>query len=160
MFTRLSGDELWFLNHDVSDRNLTDSWVDNLDIERVVSLVARLEGRIIANAVLMRKRYGAKSHIGKIRVSVDPAFRGRRLATWMLLELINLAIWLGLRLLVMRLVQDRDFYIINEVKKLDFREQAVLEHYVMDREHNPHNLVIMTKRLPQEWEGVQDAPHL
>jgi len=51
----------------------------------------------------------------------------------------------------MRLVQDRDSSVINGVRKLGFVEDAVLKGYVLDREENPHNLVIMTKHLPMEW---------
>jgi ribosomal protein S18 acetylase RimI-like enzyme len=151
MFRRLTEEELWFLNHDVSDSTLIEEWIRNLNPNRVISVVALLEGKIIGNAALMLKSYGAKSHIGKVRISVDPAYRGIRLATWMLLDLINLAMAIGLQMLVMRLVQDRDISVINGVRKLDFTEAAVLKNYVLDREGNPHNLVILTKRLTTPW---------
>ena len=152
MFKLFSEDELWFLNHDVSDPRLFEDWVKSLDLNRVVSIVALLEGRIIANAALMVKDYGAKSHIGKVRVAVDPSFREKRLGTWMLLDLVNVAMAIGLKTVVMRLVQEKDAYVISGVRKLDFIEEAVLEDYVLDREGNPCNLVIMTKRLPTEWD--------
>jgi len=151
MFRRLSADDLWFLHHDVSDPGLIADWINNLDPNRVISIVALLEGRIVGNAVLMMKRYGAKSHIGKVRISVDPGFRDRRLGTWMLLDLVNLSMAMGLQMLVMRLVQDRDASLINGVRKLGFIEEAVLKDYLMGGEGQAHNLVIMTKRLPVEY---------
>lgn len=154
MFTRFSEDDLWFLNHDVSEPGLIEAWIEGLDLDRVISIVALLEGRIIANAALMKKNYGAKSHIGKVRISVDPAFREKRLGTWMLLELVNLAMTIGLKMLVMRLIQDRDYSVISAVKKLDFSEQVVLKDYVLDREGNPHNLVVMIKRLAMKWDDI------
>ena len=153
MFQRLSEDDLWFLNHELTGRDLIDDWVRNLDPDRVMSIVALLEGNIIANAALMMKRYGAKSHIGKVRISVDPAFREKGLGTWMLLDLVNLAMARGLRMLVMRLAQDRDVYIFRGVRRLGFIQEALLKDHVLDREGNPHNLIIMTKRLPGEWEA-------
>jgi GNAT superfamily N-acetyltransferase len=152
MFKLFSEDELWFLNHDVSDPRLFEDWVKGLDLNRVVSIVALLEGCIIANAALMVKDYGAKSHIGKVRIAVVPSFREKRLGTWMLLDLVNVAMAIGLKTVVMRLVQEKDAYVISGVRKLDFIEEAVLEDYVLDREGNPCNLVIMTKRLPTEWD--------
>ena len=116
MFHRFPKDELWFLNHDVNDPALMDEWIGNLDLKRVVSIVALLEGKVIANAVLMMKGYGAKKHIGKIRIAVDPAMREKRLGTWMLLDLINLAVVIGLKILVMRLIEDRDMAVIQGVK--------------------------------------------
>ncbi len=151
MFQRFPKEELWFLNHDVNRPELIDGWIQNLGNRRVVSVVALLEGRIIANAVLMRKDYGAKRHIGKVRIAVDPAMREKRLGTWMLLDLINLAVAIGLRILVMRLIEDRDMAVIQGVKKLLFVEQAVLRDHVLDMEDNPHNLVILTKRLQTHW---------
>lgn len=149
MFRRLSPEELWYLNHDVTDPGLMDRWIRDLDPARVLSLVAVLEGRILGNAVLMRKGFGAKSHVGKIRISVDPAFREKRLGTWMLLDLVNMAMAAGLKMLAMRLVEDRDAYIIQGVKKLGFSQEAVLRDYLLGHAGEPHNLVIMTKRLPE-----------
>jgi hypothetical protein len=152
MFKRLPEDDLWFINHDISASGLIDEWVRNLDPKKVISILALLEGRVIANAALMMKSYGAKSHIGKIRISVDTSFREKRLGTWMLLDLINLAMTIGLKMLVMRLVQDRDASVINGVRKLGFIEEAILKDYVLDREERPHNLLVMTKRLHMEWD--------
>lgn len=155
MFRRLPEEDLWFLNHDVSDPELIADWINNLNPNLVISIVALLEGRIIANAALMMKRYGAKSHIGKVRISVDPVFRDRRLGTWMLLDLVNLAMAIGLQMLVMRLVQDRDASVIGSVKKLGFVEEAILKDYLMGREGQPHNLIIMTKHLPMEFYDIE-----
>ncbi len=152
MFRRFSEDELWFLNHDVSDPRLFEDWVKSLDLNRVASIVALLEGRIISNAALMVKHYGAKGHIGKVRIAVDPSFREKRLGTWMLFDLVNVAMAIGLKTVVMRLVQEKDASVMSAVRKLDFTEEAVLEDYVLDRGGNPCNLVIMTKRLPTEWD--------
>jgi len=152
MFHRFPKDELWFLNQDVKDPDLIDGWVRNLNPKRVVSIIALLEGRVIANAVLMLKDYGAKKHIGKIRIAVDPAMREKRLGTWMLLDLINMAVAIGLKMLVMRLIQDRDMAVIQGVKKLNFVERAVIKDHVLDMEENPHNLVILTKHLQTRWD--------
>ena len=152
LFHRFSREELWFLNHDVNDPELMDRWVRNPDGRRVVSIVALLERRMIGNAALMMKDYGAKKHVGKIRIAVDPAMREKRLGTWMLLDLINLAVAIGLKILVMQLVEDRDMAVIRGVKKLNFVEQAVLKDHVLDMEENFHNLVILTKRLQTCWD--------
>jgi len=98
------------------------------------------------------KEYGAKKHIGKIRIAVAPDMREKRLGTWMLLDLINLGVAIGLRILVMRLIEDRDIDVIQGVKKLDFVERATLKDYVLDMEENPHNLVLLTKRLHTRWD--------
>lgn len=159
MFSRLSEDDKWFLDHNVADFGLIKNWVRNMDPDRAHSIVAVLGGRIIAHATLLRKYYGAKSHMGNIRISVDPSFRGKHLATWMLLDLVNLSMAMGLETLVMQLVEDRDASLIRSVKKLDFTQKAILKDYVKDREGNPHNLVIMVKRLHRLLDDIgADSP--
>lgn len=153
LYNRLSEDDRWFLNHDAGDLQLIEEWVKKKDLNKTVSIVAVLEGQIISHATLIKKYYGAKSHIGKIRISVDPPFRERHLGTWMLLDLINLAMAGGLDTLVIRLVEGRDSSIIRSVKKLDFFEEAVLKNHVKDREGNAYNLVIMVKHLQRGWDG-------
>ena len=152
LFHQFPKEELWFLDHDVNDRALMDRWVLNPEDKRVVSIVALLERSVIANAALVMKDHGAKKHMGRIRIAVDPAMREKRLGTWMLLDLINLAVAIGLRILVMELIEDRDTAVIRGAKKLDFMEEAVLENHVLDMEENPHNLLILTKRLQTCWD--------
>jgi hypothetical protein len=125
-------------------------------MKKLISIVAVLEGRIIAHATLIRKYYGANSHIGKIRISVDPSFRERHLGTWILLDLNNLAISLKLEILIMRLVEGWDSYVMKGVKRLDFHEEAVLKNYLKDRAGNPHNLIIMVKHLQGAWASSED----
>jgi GNAT superfamily N-acetyltransferase len=147
MFNRFSEDDRWFLNHATNDLEVFDTWVKNKDTNGVISIVAVLEGGIIAHAALIRKPYGSRSHIGKIWISVDPSFREKRLGTWMLLELVNLAMTMGLEILVMKLVKGRDSAVMKGVKNLDFFEEAVLKDYVRDRGGNPYDLVLMVKHL-------------
>lgn len=154
MFNRLPEDDRWFLDHDVADHAVIEDWVKDRDMNRVFSIVAVLEGEIIGHATLLRKYYGSKSHIGKIRISVDPSFRERHLGTWMLLELINTAMETGLETLIVSLVRERDSSMIRSVKKLDFFEDAVLRDYVKDRGGIPHDLIIMVKRLHRGWEDL------
>jgi len=151
MFGRFSADDRWFLEGDVTDFELLKRWVNRSSSERKIALIGELEGRIIAHASLVRQASGYRSHVGKVRVSVDPAFRERHLGTWMLLDVINLAMSMRLELLVMRLVEDRDASVIKGLRKLDFDQEAVLKGYARDQEGRPHNLVIMVKRVHRGW---------
>jgi len=152
MFNRFSEIDKWFLDPEEVEPELILNRVKSMDSERFISIVAVLEGQIIAHATLSRKQYGAESHVGTIRISVDPSFREKRLGTWMLLDLINLAMAMDLETLVMQLIEDKDSSVIRGVKKLDFTEEAVLKDYVKDRKGNLHNLVIMVKRLHHGWD--------
>ena len=151
MFQRFSEEDRWFLEEDVSDRKLINSRVKEINRGRFNSIVAQLENRIIALGLLKREHYGSRSHIGTIIICVDPQFRENRLGTWMLLDLINLAMEMGLEKLMMSLVRDRDALVIRGIKSLDFFEEALFRKHVKDMDGQPHDLVVMGKRLFPKW---------
>lgn len=151
MFQRFSEEDRWFLDDDISDRDVINAWIKDPNPEKVIPIVAQLENRIIALGLLKQKYHGSKSHIGKIVISVDPIFRENRLGTWILLELINLAMERGVEILLMSLVRDRDALVIRGIKSLDFVEEARFRDYVRAKDGQTHDLVIMTKRLFPHW---------
>lgn len=155
MFNRFSEGDLWFIEGDVTDPEWIESWVKNMDREKMMSIVAVLGDEIIACGTLKREHYESENHIGKVRISVAPSFREKHLATWMLLDLINSAIEAGLETLVMPLVEARDSSLIRSIEKLEFSKEAVLKNYIKDRAGSPHNLALMIKRLHQAWEPLK-----
>lgn len=152
MYKDLPEDDRWFTDGDVSNFRFVENWVKGSNPERITTLVAVLEGRIISNAVLLRKIPGPMAHIGKVRISVVPSFREKNLGTWVLFDLMNMAIALRLEILVMELVENRDTAVIRGAKRLDFFQEALLRNYVKDAQGNFCNLVIMVKRLYLGWE--------
>ena len=153
MFKELSDDDRWFTDDDVSDFRVIERWVKRMDPEKATTIVAVLEGRIIACARLIINDEGALRHIGRVRVFVVPAFREKNLGTWILFDLMNLAMSVGLEILVMEVVEDRDVVGIRGAKRLDFSQEALLKHYVRDSLGHYHNLVIMVKRLYLGWKN-------
>lgn len=147
MYERLPESDRWFLSNDMSHMDLAGTWMKDRESKKALSVVAVLDGEIIANATLITAFYGARSHIGEINVLVDPHFRRRYLGTWMILDLINLAMTVGLEILVIMLVEGRDAYIVESLKKLDFSREADLKDYVKDRDGSLLDLVILIKRL-------------
>ncbi len=151
MLYRLSEEDRWFLGLGEDVSVFVEAWIRFAGTDRVFSIAAVLDGRMIAVAALVRERPGAEGHVGHVSISVLPEYRERRLATWMLLDLINAAMSMGLERVVMRLVEGRDDTIIRGVEKLRFAREAVLEDFVKDMEGNFHNLDLMVKHLPREW---------
>jgi RimJ/RimL family protein N-acetyltransferase len=82
---------------------------------------------------------------------VDPAFRAQRLGTWMLLDMVKLAMEAGLEKLVAELVAGVEEAAIRAAARLDFFREAVLRDYVKDQDGQPRDLVIMVKTLHRDW---------
>jgi len=82
---------------------------------------------------------------------VLPEFRQKRLGSWMLLDLIHLAMDKGLRDLRADFVVGIEDAAIEAACKLDFFKKAVLEDFIIDPQGQLHDLLIMTKHLHKDW---------
>jgi L-amino acid N-acyltransferase YncA len=152
-FARIPEDERWFLREDVGDPVIMHQWLASLDYQRMLPLVAVTEEtpRIIANVRLHRRAADCLKHIAHLRIAVDPEFRNQRLGTWMLIDVIKLAMSIGLDKLVAEFISGVEEAGMHAAHRLDFFEQAVLKDYVKDRRGNYRDLVIMVKTLHRDW---------
>jgi L-amino acid N-acyltransferase YncA len=152
-FNRVSDKDRWYLVDDVADQDLVRNWARNINPNKVLPVVAATkEGRILAVATLHRYTHGARKHIGRIRLVVDADYRNKRLGTYLLLDLIQLAMDLGLSLLRTQFIQGVEDKAIRAARRLDFFEQAVLRDYAKDHRGNYYDLVIMIKRLHRGYD--------
>jgi L-amino acid N-acyltransferase YncA len=145
----ISEDDRWYMRFEVMDPAVLRSWVEGR--EGVFSIVAELGGDVIAHARLHTHKYGCYHHQGRLRIIVLPEFRHKRLGSWMLLDLIHLAMEKALRELRADFVVGVEDGAIETAYKLDFFKKALLEDFVIDRQGQLHDLLIMTKRLHKDW---------
>ncbi len=143
LYSRLPEMERWFV-----DMDETFSYFERpLQRGNKISLVAELENRIIAHGMLVKLEPECVSHIGRVRIIVDPALRGKNLATWLLLDINNLAMELNIEILVMNLAIATRIPISRGIEKLGFKEVALIKDYLRDMDGKPHDLSIMLKRI-------------
>ncbi|MBI4964632.1 MAG: GNAT family N-acetyltransferase [Desulfomonile tiedjei] len=152
-FLRIPEDERWFLRDAVDDPKIMRQWIENLDYDRILPMVAVRpdDGTIIANVRLHRRPTECLRHTAHLRIMVDPGYRQQRLGTWMLLDTIKLAMNMGIEKLVAEFVSGVEEAAMNAAHKLDFFEQAVIKDYVRDRRGKYHDLIIMVKTLHRDW---------
>jgi GNAT superfamily N-acetyltransferase len=152
-YRRLPEDERWYLWHDVSDPQVVRECILHYDPRLVLPIVAvNAHERIVAKATMYRHFPGARGHIGRLRLILDPAYRRRRLGTYLLLDLVHLGLDLGLSLLVAELIRGVEDQAIRAAEKLDFFPQAVLPDYIRDRRGNRYDLVFMVKRIHRGYD--------
>ena len=152
-FSRVSEKDRWYLVDDVADPDLVRTWAREINPKKILPIVAVTgEGQILAVATLHRYTHGSRKHIGRIRLVVDGDYRNKRLGTYMLLDMIQLAMDLGLGLLRTQFIRGVEDKAIRAARRLDFFEQAVLPDYAKDHRGNNYDLVIMIKRLHRGWD--------
>lgn len=149
-FQRIPEDDRWYLRHDVSDSATIRQWALGVDYERVIPIVAVHEGRIIGDVTLHRRRYGSTRHVGEVRIVIDPHYRSKRLGTWMLLDIVQLATGLGLEKLVAE-VACNETAALKAIRRLDFVREAVISEFHKDRVGNECDMAIMVKNLAPTW---------
>lgn len=144
-------EDRWFMSYDVTDPKVVDKRFDDMKAGVVSSIVATCCDRIVGQGTIYKRLFGAASHVGRFRILVLPEFRKKRLGTWLLLDLIQLAMDQGLEMLRTDLVVGIEDAAIEAVQKFDFFKRSLLKDYVKDINGNRHDLIIMVKRLQQEW---------
>ncbi|MCB2192949.1 MAG: GNAT family N-acetyltransferase [Deltaproteobacteria bacterium] len=151
--SRLSADDRWYLDFDATDPETVRYNFINYNPNKVLPIVAtNAKEQIVALATLERRPKGARAHIGRVRVVVQPFYRNQRLGTYLLLDLIQLAVNLGLRVLTAEFIKGIEDNAIRAARRLDFFEQAVVPEYAKDSRGNRYDLAIMVKRIHRGYD--------
>jgi L-amino acid N-acyltransferase YncA len=130
-FISLSEEDRRFLRNDVTDRKLIEKWARNLNYENVLPILAESNGKIVANATLHYQTFGWGRHIGEVRVTIAPEFRGRGLGSLLLSEISKLAAKSKVKKLLARIVTTRA-PVIKSFERAGFKQVAVLKDFVKD----------------------------
>ncbi len=150
-YGNISDKDRWFLRFDTAKPEVIKTWIEGIGEGTYESIVGTCAETIIAHGSLHMRKFGCIQQIGRLRIMVLPAYRNQRLGTWLLLDLIQLAMDKGLQELRVDLVAGREDAAIEAVKKFDFFKKATLKNYVKGPRGNRYDLVIMMKRLHKDW---------
>jgi L-amino acid N-acyltransferase YncA len=153
LFHEAPDEDLRFLKQDVKDAKLVGSWVEHLNYQKVLPLVAvNLEGnRIIADATLHRGKHAAK-HIGEVRIFVCRPFRNLGLGSLMLEELINLAKKESLHWIKAEIIADHK-KVVKAFRTKGFEVRATLEDYFIRKDGVTHDVVLMLRPVVKREEA-------
>jgi L-amino acid N-acyltransferase YncA len=145
-FMGLPAEEVARFEEDVTNPEVVERWIYDLDYDDILPLVAMDDGRVVANAALQLNEMGWTRHKGQIRATVAPAYREKGLSMVLIQEMISIGIKLGLEQITAELSPQLDeAYFMCE--KMGFKEAAVLKDFIKDKEGNYEDLVIMIKDL-------------
>jgi len=146
-FRSIPAQDRFYLKDDVTDPNIIARWAQTLDYSRALPLLAFLDGQVVGDGTLHHRRAGARQHVGEVRVVVAPAYRNRGVGRGLLHQLIAIAGDKGLQQLLFEVVADTEQAARHTAQVLGFVPVAVLPAHVRDASGNPHDLIIMERRL-------------
>jgi L-amino acid N-acyltransferase YncA len=151
-FLQIPEDDRYFLKDDVTSTRVIEGWASRLDYDRALPLLAMANGAVVGNAVLVRSRRGARSHIGEIRVVVHPTYRGKGLGSVMMRQLCDIAADAELEKVVMELAGERESEALQAAERLGFIRAAEIPAYFRDAHGRWDSLVVMILPLGKWYE--------
>jgi L-amino acid N-acyltransferase YncA len=154
-FLRLPAAERQFLRQDVSSPRTIAAWCDGLDYDRALPLIALDDGRVVADAALIRSRHGAYRAVGTVRATVDPDYRTVGLGTALLRDLCDIAADAELEKVTSDLIAGVQDDAIEAMQQLGFLRAATVHEFVRDEHGHPHDLVVMALPLGKWYHWLQ-----
>jgi ribosomal protein S18 acetylase RimI-like enzyme len=150
-FGRIPESDRTFLKEDVGDPRILEDWVQ----PGTGRAVAVEDGQIVG-ALAVVPLVGWSSHVGEVRLVVDPDHRGRgigrRLARHALLESVDM----GLGKLVVEVISDQE-PLIAMFRGLGFEPEALLTDHVRDRTGQTRDLIVLANSVDEQFAALSAA---
>ena len=146
-FQELSREDRFFLKEDVASPVVIQRWVDDMDYDRALPIIALDGDTIVADGTLHRSRANARRHIGQIRIAVAGDYRNRGLGTTLLNELATIANEHGLERLLLEAVSDHEDDAIKAAEYVGFVRVGSLPGHAKDLQGHPRDIVLLEMPL-------------
>lgn len=147
LFIDIPHEELRNLQDNVSDSTIVLRWCRHLNYDRVLPIVAELDGKFVGDATLHRRAVGPMRQIGRFRAYVRPEYRNRGIGTALLQEIMSVAQKVGLTQLAVELYEDQTA-LRKVFSRYGFREEGRIPVY---------QRVILLRDLAEEQETAGAA---
>jgi len=145
LFLPVPMDERRFMRHDVNNPKIVNSFIDELNYDKVYPLISLVGDRIVGVGSLAFFE-GYARHRGEVRIFLSKDSRRRGLLTKLTQALIESAKRKNLYLLEVQVVRD----LTNDIKamqKVGFEHVSTVEDYFMLPDGELRDVVIMILRL-------------
>jgi ribosomal protein S18 acetylase RimI-like enzyme len=155
--TRIPDRDRTFFKDDVDDPEVIAAWVQG----RRAACALALEGDEVVGYVGVFPLTGWSSHVGEVRVVVDPAQRGRGIGRALARHAVREALALGLTKMVVEVVADQEAA-IGMFRAIGFDPEALLVDHVRDQHGDVRDLMILAHSVDSAFAaldsvGVADA---
>ncbi len=154
-FSAMPQAELLYMKHRVSDFEVIKDWCDNIDLGRILPLLAMDGAKVIGVATLHQTLGGWKRHIGRVSSHTHPNYRGKGVGYSVTEQIIDIARQAGLQHLEAEFMGEQEAA-IKVFAHLGFIEMLRLEDYVKDMQAITHDYLIMGLPLTtdEEYAGM------
>jgi ribosomal protein S18 acetylase RimI-like enzyme len=150
-FARIPEADRTFLKEDVDDPDVVAAWA-RPGAARVIAL----DGDEVVGSVAVVPLHGWSSHVGEIRLVVDPEQRGRGIGRTLARHAVAEAVELGLAKLVVEVISDQTA-LIGMFRALGFEPEALLADHVRDRSGELRDLMVLANDVESQFAALTAA---
>ena len=140
-----------FLKEDADDPAVLAAWA----LPGAARAIAVDAGEVVGSVAVV-PLHGWSSHVGEVRVIVDPDRRGRGIGRALARRAVTEAIELDLRRMVVEVVADQEATIAM-FRSLGFDPEALLTDHVRDRSGALRDLMILAHSVEEQWSSMVAA---
>jgi ribosomal protein S18 acetylase RimI-like enzyme len=150
-FARMPEADRTFLKEDVDDPRVVAAWAGP-GPARVIAL----DGGEVVGSVAVVPLHGWSSHVGEVRLVVDPEHRGRGIGRSLARHAVHEAVQLGLAKLVVEVISDQTA-LIGMFRTLGFEPEALLADHVRDRSGEVRDLMLLANDVESQFASMTAA---
>jgi len=150
-FARIPEADRTFLKQDVDDPAVVAAWAR----PGAARTIAVADGAVIGSVAVV-PLHGWSSHVGEVRLVVDPEWRGRGVGRALARQAVHDAIDLGLAKLVVEVIADQTA-LIGMFSALGFDAEALLAGHVRDRSGEIRDLLVLANDVESQFAAMSTA---
>ncbi len=147
----LPENDLLFLRTDITQSEVIDVWIRDIEAGNTITLVAEMEGEIVGYCSLHHSESLWTRHLGEILLLVGDDHRARGLGGHLARQILELAKGQSLHKLVAQMMSTQR-NAQNLFHHLGFIPEAMLHDWVIDRNGRTHNLIMMSREVDLDEE--------
>jgi ribosomal protein S18 acetylase RimI-like enzyme len=140
-----------FLKEDVDDPRVLEHWLAPGEARSI----AVDDGEVIGSVAVV-KLHGWSSHVGEVRLVVDPNHRGQGLGRLLARHAVIDAVDMGLKKLVVEVIADQEA-LIAMFRGLGFEPEALLTDHVRDRSGQMRDLIVLANSVNEQFAALTTA---
>jgi len=150
-FARIPEADRTFLKEDVSDPEVVAQWAR----PGTARTIAVAEGDVVGSVAVV-PLHGWSSHVGEIRLVVDPDARGQGIGRALARKAVLDAMQLGLAKLVVEVIADQEA-LVGMFRALGFEPEALLADHVRDRQGELRDLLVLAQDVDAQFAAMEAA---
>jgi ribosomal protein S18 acetylase RimI-like enzyme len=145
---RIPAADRTFLKEDVADPEVVVRWSHPGDARSI----AIEDGEVVGYAAVV-PLHGWSSHVGEVRIVVDPDQRGHGIGRALARRAVLDALELGLAKLVVEVIADQEA-LIGMFRGLGFEPEALLTDHVRDRGGELRDLMVLANTVEEQFAAM------